>query len=73
MRRLDSRLIYGGEDSGTFSVTYRPIFLLKLVGQLTVSEHMYCTVSYFSTVQYSTLTQLWIGGSRSNAIILVER
>ena len=37
MRRLDSRLIYGGEDSGTFSVTYRPIFFVKkLVGQLTV-------------------------------------
>jgi hypothetical protein len=30
MRRLDSRLIYGGEDSGTFSMTYRPIFFVKI-------------------------------------------
>ena len=72
MRRLDSRLIYGGEDSGAFSVTYRPIFFVKkLVGQLTVLN--ICTVLYRILVQYSTLTQLWIGGSRSNAIILVER
>lgn len=37
MRRLDSRLIHDGEDSGTLSMTYRPIFFVKkLVGQLTV-------------------------------------
>ena len=37
MRRLDSRLIHDGEDSGTLPMTYRPIFFVKkLVGQLTV-------------------------------------
>ena len=58
MRRLDSRLIYGGEDSGTFSDIDQFFFFVKIGRTANCPEHMYCTVSYFSTVQYSTLTQL---------------
>ena len=59
MRRLDSRLIYGGEDSGTFSVTYRPIFFVKkLVGQLTVLNQEFSVMHAYTFLKKQIIQSL---------------